>query len=126
MQDRLERQEQAEQEKQELAQFNQQIDTFLGSNEKYKVVPKDLLIAYMSQGATPEQAAETIMDLVKTQITPAQQTTDTPAPTLMGGDGTVGSGLPDEALNVGKMGKGDTTDLVIKMLEAAAAENTQG
>lgn len=129
LQEEFDAQKEERQNETALQQFSREIDEFLSSKEEYKVIPKELLIAYMSQDATPEEAAEKVMGLVKSQITipgstNQQQLTQTP-PTLMGGDGAAGSGLPDNALNPGSMTKGDTTDLVTKMLEAAAQQNSQ-
>jgi hypothetical protein len=126
LQEKFEEQEQVQSEAQALTQFNQEIDTFLSSKEEYKVIPRELLIAYMSQGSSTDEAAEKVMSLVKTQVTVPDNGGQQPPPTLMGGDGAAGSGLPSQALDTGIMSKGDTTDLVVKMLEAQAQQNAQG
>jgi hypothetical protein len=127
LQQQFEEQEQANSEAQALTQFNKEIDDFLASKEDYKVIPKELLIAYMSQGASTEEAAEKIVGLVKTQVTiPGSEQEQQTPPTIMGGDGAAGSGLPNQALDTGAMSKPETTDLVVKMLEAAAQQNAQG
>ncbi len=129
MQEQLEAQAQREQEAQDLANFDRELDDFLGSKPEYKVVPKPLLIAYMSQGATPEDAAASIVDMVKNQISPGsngQEQEQQPDPVLMGGEGGSGSGIPNPSVDFGSMSKGETTDTVLAFLQAQQANNNQG
>lgn len=122
----LTEQQQRDQEQRELQQFQQQIDDYLAKPE-HKAIPKDLLLAYMSQGYAIDDAAKAVLGFVTSNVEVPNANGGTPqAPVVMGGSGTTGSGLADTAVDYGAMRKGEVNDIVLKALEANAQANAQG
>ncbi len=130
MQQKLEQQQQETENERQMRQFNEEVDSYLKDEEhpERQVIPKELLVAYMSQGASFDDAANAILGFVANKAeVPNTQQQDTQTPSFMGGAGVVGSGMPDGAVDYGhKMSKGDVSDAVTKILEAQAQQNNQG
>lgn len=68
-------------------------------------------------GGNPEQ----LQQYQQEQQTPSQQQTQIPV--VMGAAGTAGSGSPNQPVDMSALSAGDTQNLVIQMLEAAAKDN---
>lgn len=83
--------------------------------------------ALMSQGASGEEAVkqyQTIVNQAAAKIAPASQQQDPPAPVVMGGAGTTGSGLPDGAIKMGDLKRNDVNQMVAEIIAKAQASET--
>jgi hypothetical protein len=70
-------------------------------------------------GMTPEQLAQQ-QSQQQNQQAPLTSTPD--APVIMGASGNAGSGMPGQPVSMGQLSAGETQDLVLQMLAAAAKD----
>lgn len=136
VQTQVQTQAEKDKEAQEVAEFEQYLDTL---NEKYKDqggINRELVTAYMSNGLDGDAAVKAYQDqftaMLAAQNDLVQQTnqnnngqgqvTDNP-PNVMGSSGTSGSGLPDTSLTPGTWNTNQTVDHVTEMLRLAAEQN---
>lgn len=127
LQETLTKQSQQSQEDKEIEEFEKMVAETLGKEEN-KSVPRELFLGLMSGGMDEAAALEKAKELVAGNIQlPDTTVTPPPAPpTVLGGEGTAGSGVPDGAIDFSKMSSGDVQDLVTRHLEQTAASNNQG
>ena len=84
--------------------------------------------ALMANGIDAEEAIETYQSTVKTEAEKfaealGQGQQQSTPPVVLGNSGTAGSGIPSEPVSMGKMSKGEVSDLAAKFIEEA---NKQG
>ncbi len=118
---------QQEQEKydQEVQEFEEYLDG-LEATHKEGGFNRTLVTAFMSQGLDGEAAVKAYREALAGTVTPPNQDNEQlPPVTVMGGNGTAGSGLPESTVDFGKMSKNDVNASVEAMF-AAAQQNNQG
>lgn len=76
--------------------------------------------AFAAQGYEPEDAVKMFNDIVNERVqTLAGHTQQQQEPlVVMGGDGTTGTGIPQQPVNMGKLGKYAVDDLVQQIIDA--------
>lgn len=100
------------------AQQAQGLRTYLdGLHETYPLVPEDIIIAHLANGNDGEAAAKLYMSHLDESIK-AAQAPGNEAPVVLGGGGGVVSNQQD----LNKLSEKERKDLVVKMLEEAAAQ----
>lgn len=102
--------------------FEQQLDALKEAHGDFNRLA---VTALMAQGVDGEEAVKLWKDGVNqaaaeqlaAQNPGSGTNTNQPPPVVMGGDGTTGSGIPSEGVDLGSMGKSSLNDLVVQMLE---------
>lgn len=117
--------EQAEAEADAQAEYEAQLEALHTDAQGNRVEFNDLYVtALVSQGVTPEEAVNQYQQMLTAEVgkvaTPPV-TKDQP-PVVLGGAGTVGSGVPDAGVNFATMKDGEVMDLVNNILQQAAQE----
>lgn len=85
-----------------------------------------VVTALIAQGVEGEEAVKAYKEAVNKAAADqlaqqnGNQQQNTAPPVVMGGDGTTGSGMPENGVDLGGMRKTDVNDLVVQMLEAQA------
>lgn len=128
LQQTAEQREQAEQQAEAVKQHMAWLEE-MQKPEKYGEFDTEYVTALMSQGLDGEEAIKRYQTKFANKAADAlvpNQQQQTQPPVVMGGDGTVGSGLPENPVNFGDMKTADFNDTVIKMLEAQQQDNNQG
>lgn len=111
-------QQQAEQE----AAEQEELDNYLNELEEKNGPFNKLMVATLiANGMDGEQAVETYKSEIAQAVQAAlgnnqQQQTQQP-PVVMGGDGTTGSGLPEQPVSMGKLSKDEILKLSLQFLE---------
>lgn len=106
-----------EQEAKALEEFNKTLDNL---KEAHGDFDRDYVTALMANGVEGEQAVKRYQDIVNqaagqlANVQPNQNSQQPPI--VLGGDGTSGSGIPDNSVNLGSMPKGQLNDLVKQIL----------
>lgn len=135
--DKVQQQTQQTQQEKEQEAAQKEFDDYLESLEQEYINPereggplpfnRTFVTALMSQGLSGEDAVKQYHEALAIASSPGtQQTQDsgseqTPKPpVVMGGQGTVGSGSPDQAVNVTQLPRGELNSTVAQLLEAAA------
>lgn len=123
MQNTLTEQQQREQQEQAIKQHKEWLEE-MQQPDKFGAFDTEYVTALMSQGIDGEEAIK------RYQTKFANLTADTVVtdekkdpPVVMGGDGTTGSGLPENSIRFGDMSRTDFEDTVFKMLQAEADSN---
>lgn len=109
--------EQAEAAEQAQAEFEQQLEDLKEQHGEFNPL---FVTALVQQGVDPEEAVNQYKSILQSEVDKLTnsngQQQETP-PVIMGGAGNVGSGLPDQSINVGAMKDGDVQDLVINLIK---------
>lgn len=127
--------QQSWEQKQTQAQQEQQLEDYLDSLEEEhgefdRLVVASLLANNVDGPTAVKQWQDTVnaAALKLTGVNPEQQNNgqQQQVPVVMGGSGTAGSGTPDERVDMSALSPGETQNLVIQMLEAAAKDSSSG
>lgn len=137
--DNIQRQtEQTQQEKEQEAAVKE-FESYLNTLEQDYTNPereggplpfnRTFVTALMSQGLSGEDAVKQYHEALAIASSPGatgekqQDGNENPAPpVVMGGQGTVGSGSPDQAVDTNALSRSDLNSTVAKLLEASASE----
>lgn len=130
MQQRQQQDDEEAKRQEELEAFEADIDNFLGDKGNInKVFFANLRAAGLSNEAALTEYTKTVAQMMgqdpATFVLPSttsdkgEQPNNGQAPTIMGGDGNVGSGQPTEPLKYGAMKNDEVDDIVMQMLQQA-------
>lgn len=111
----------AQQQAEKEAAEQEELDNYLNELEEQKGPFNKLMVATLiANGMDGEQAVETykaeIAQAVQQALGTNQQQTQQP-PVVMGGDGTTGSGLPEQPVKMGNLSKDELLKLSMQFLE---------
>lgn len=125
----LKRWKQEQESSKEEANASEILEQYLKELHEEKGEFNDFFVtALMANGIDAEEAIETYQTTVKSEAEKLAEALNTETqqsnpPVVMGNSGTAGSGIPEEPVSLGKMGKGEVSDLAAKFIEEA---NKQG
>lgn len=109
---------------QTLEELHEQFDVEQPDGTKVPGFDDMYVTALMANGVDPEAAVKHFNETVnqRVQMYTGQNTQQDTPPVVMGGDGTTGSGIPNEPINMGAVKKSDLDQMVIDLIEQAKSQ----